>query len=457
MAKILLIQPNYDIDSIEKRTPWMPLALVELASFIKEKANHDVRIYDRNLYLDNMKFIAYLKNFNPDIVGTTCYTSPAIKDIKQIAKIVKENSNSLFIVGGVHATLEPKSLLDYKYIDYVVRGEGELALLEICNLVDKKRINNKEIIKIQNVNLNPLRPLINLNELPILNYELLEIRKYPVATFCTSRGCPGRCRFCYNQGKILRYYNTEKTVETMRRVLDKYKIREFTIADDNFANLSKRTEIICNFISKYNPIFHIFLRVDQTHDKVMENLKKAGCWSIQFGFESGSQRILDFINKKTTVEQNANAIKQCKKYGIFVDGSFMVGLPTETIQEVKQTEDFIKINKPDAVDIKIFRPYPSTELYDYCIKNKLIERYTTLDDWIKFGDLKEGEPNVSNIPTHILSNIINKLSKTSYSIYIKKALLLLKNKHTKYVLMKSKIILKNKLGLQHDEQKTRFH
>lgn len=453
MARVLLIQPNYDTARPYNFAAWMPIALIELATFVREKG-HESKILDRNLYYDNQKLIEILKNFNPDIVGVNCYTSPIIKDTEQIARITKENSNAMVIIGGTHATLEPKSLLDSPYVDYVVRGEGESALLEICDLIQKKKADKRNILKIKNVNYNEMRPLMNLNELPLPDYELVEVKKYFIATFCTSRGCPGRCRFCYNLGRKLRFYNTEKTIESITRVLDKYKMKEFTIADDNFANLSERTTKICNALSKYNAIFHCFLRVDQVYDKVMSDLKRAGCWAIQFGFESGSQRVLDFINKDVKVQQNINAIKQCKKYGIFVDGSFMMGLPTETISEMNETANFIKRYKPDAVDIKVFKPYPSTELYEYSIKNNLMKRPGNLKEWALFGDLKEGDLNVSKIPTPLLLKTINELSKTSYQTYFKKAFLLLMNGHIDYTLFKIKTILGMKLGLKSDDQKT---
>jgi len=453
MVKVLFVQGNYDISSPEQNSAWMPIALVELATFIREKG-HEVKILDRNLHPDNSILLQTLKNFQPDIVGMTCYTSRVIADVKFVSKTVKENSNALVLIGGIHATLEPKSLLDYPYIDYIVRGEGEYPLLEICEILEKRK-DNKNILKLKNVNYNELRPVINLQDLPIPDYDLIEVKKYPIATFYTSRGCPGRCRFCYNQGRALRFYNTDKVISMITGVLDKYHIREFTLADDNFANLSERTTRICNALSKYNNIFHIFLRVDQTHDKVMRNLKHAGCWAIQFGFESGSQRVLDFIHKDVTVQQNINAIKQCKKYHIFVDGSFMVGLPTENVKEMNETVNFIKKYKPDAVDIKVYKPYPSTELYEYAIKNNSLKKPQSLEDWELFCDLKEGEPNLSNIPTPLLLKTVNELSKTSSKIYFKKALLLMANGHFHYTIFKTKRILQNLMGLRANEQKTR--
>lgn len=446
MAKVLFVQPNYDTDNPHDGQVWMPLALVELATLLREN-NHEVKIFDRNLYYNNKKFISTLKHFTPDIVGMTCYTSKVIKDIKQVSKLTKENSSAHVIIGGVHATLEPKSLLDLEFIDYVVRGEGEEPLLELCSLIDKNKFKEKNILKLKNLNYNEMRPFINLNTLPTPDYDLLEVKKYTLPTFATSRGCPGRCAFCYNLGRCLRFYNTDKVIETMENVLGKYKAKEFTIADDNFANLSQRTTRICKALEKYNAIFHIFLRVDQTQDKVMQQLQKAGCWSIQYGFESGSQRILDFIKKDATVKQNIDAIKKTKKYNIFIDGSFMLGLPTETVKEMKQTENFIKKSKIDSVDIKVYKPYPETELYEYAIKNKLMNRPKTLDDWEHYSSLKEGDPNVSNIPTNLLVSTVNKLSKSSYTTYLKKSLLLLKNKHYKYMLFKTKGILKKKLGI----------
>jgi radical SAM superfamily enzyme YgiQ (UPF0313 family) len=440
MAKVLLIQPNYDIATPYrwKSEAWMPLALVSLATYIKEKQGHEVRILDRNLQYDNNQFIKLLNSFNPDIVGLTCYTSPAIKDIMQVSKITKENSKAIVVVGGPHATLEPKSLLDYPYIDYVVRGEGEQPLLEICDLVDKKKATKKNISKLKNVNYNEMRPFINLNDVPIMDYDLIEVKKYAVTTFATSRGCPGRCRFCYNQGRQLRFYDTAKTIEMMTRVIEKYKTKEFTIADDNFANMSKRTTDICSALSKYNCSFFCFLRTDQVYDKVMSELKKAGCLTIQFGFESGSQRILNFIRKDNTVEQNAKAVQQCRKYGIFVEGSFMIGLPTETISDLKQTLNFISKNKMSNVFTKIYKPYPSTELYDYCIKNKLMKKPETLEEWIEFSNLSEGNINVSPIPTPVLLKAWKLANKHTFLDFLQKGMMMVKKGHINHAVTRFK-------------------
>jgi radical SAM superfamily enzyme YgiQ (UPF0313 family) len=283
------------------------------------------------------------------------------------------------------------------------------------------------------------------------NYDLLDVRKYRITTFYTSRGCMGKCKFCYNRGRKLRFYNTEKVIKLMTGVIEKYNIKEFTIADDNFATLGERTERICNALSKYNVIFHCFMRVDQAHDEVMKNLKKAGCWAIQFGFESGNQRILDFINKGTTVAQNIKAIEQCRKYKIFIDGSFIIGLPTETEQEMMDTVRFLRKYKPDVVSLCVFKPYPRTELYDYCIKKGLIKQPQTIEQWIPFCNINKGEPNFSEIPTERIIKTTKEFNNYSHILYFKKFLLLLLNGHGNYALFKIRNILRTKLkNINHD-------
>lgn len=441
MAKVLLIQPIYDIAHLNS-PPWIPLALVTLGTIVREKG-HKIMIFDRNIEKNDSRLIETIKGFDPDIVGLTAYTGRTLIDVMKISKITKENSKAIVVVGGVHASLEPESLFKYEFIDYAVRGEGELALLDMCNLIDKGK---KDFSKIPNVNLNPMRPFINLNDFPLPDYGLIDIKKYPVTTFCTSRGCPGRCKFCYNDyywgrmgKKCVRMYNTENTIKMITNVLDKYKIKEFTIADDNFASLSKRTFDVCNALSKYGKdiIFQCFLRADYAYDKILFALKKAGCWSIQFGIESGNQRILDFIQKDTTVEQNALALKKCKKFGIHTDASYMIGLPTETIKDMEKTVDFIKKNKADTMIVKKYAPFPGTEMFEYCVKKGLIKQPEKLEDWTKFA-IDEIEPNVSEIPTPLLMKTINELNKKDYFIFGKKALKLLLAGHFKYVLFKLK-------------------
>jgi radical SAM superfamily enzyme YgiQ (UPF0313 family) len=380
-------------------------------------------------------------------------TGPMLKDINYVTKLLKEHTDIPIIVGGIHATLEPKSLLDMKSIDYIIRGEGELVILEIAKIIDKRKTTHKNILKLKNINYNPVRPFINMNDFPIPDYNLIDVKKYPLIMFVTSRGCPwGKCTFCYNcwgkkgENAPLRMYNAKNTIELITNVLTKYNIKEFEIGDDNFGLPSKRTFKVCRELEKYNIAYHIFQRTDFTQDRLMKALKKSGCWAMQFGLESGSQRILDILQKGTTVNQNAKAIKQAKKYGIFVDGSFIVGVPGETRGDINMTMDFIRKYKPDSVDAKILIPYPGIKIYEDCIEKGKIKRPTTLKEWENFYSKKVGTLNMSDIPTDILLKTINKLNTKSWIMFFKKFETLLLSGHLSYIKHKTKKIMLQKIG-----------
>ncbi|MFA5992274.1 MAG: radical SAM protein [Candidatus Pacearchaeota archaeon] len=447
MAKFLLIQAKYGTNQI----PWIPLAQITLGSALLSK-NNEVKVLDRNIDKNDESLLSTLRNFDPDIVGMTSMTGFMLLDIINVAEIVKNNSKAIVVIGGVHATADPESLLDCKFIDYIVRGEGEEVLIEMGSLIDKKK---KDFSKLKNVNYNPVRGLINLNDYPAPDYSLIHVKKYPLTIFTTSRGCPGNCTFCYNEyywnrvvkNKCVRYYDANKTLNMITGVVDKYHIKEFMIVDDMFATMSKRTFDVCEGLSKYNVAFHAYQRVDFTQDEIMKALKKAGCWALQLGVESGSQRMLDFIQKNVTVQQNADAIKQCKKYGIFVDAAFMIGLPTEKKEDVDQTAEFIRKNKPDAFNINIFMPYPGSSLFEYCLKKKLITRPETIEEWKKFFSKKTGDINVSDVPTEYLMKILKEFSKKDSLTYLKKTYRMLSSGHYRFVVSKSKNILMRKLKL----------
>jgi anaerobic magnesium-protoporphyrin IX monomethyl ester cyclase len=444
MAKILFIQPNYGTTQNKN----IPIAQVTLATLLNSRG-HETKILDRNLDSSDTHLKYLLKSFNPDIVGMTSMTGPMLLDLAHVSRIVKENSSSLVIVGGIHATLEPQCFLNLKTIDYVVRAEGEIALLQICKLLDNGK---KNFSKLNNVNFNKLNPPINLNDYPVPDYDLVDVKKYPLIMFVTSRGCPwGKCTFCYNswtscKNNPLRMYNAENTLKMMTPIIEKYNLKEFEVGDDNFGLPNKRTFQVCKELSRYNVAFHIFQRVDLMQDNLVVALKRAGCWSMQFGFESGSQRILDLMKKGTTIKQNEQAIKIAKKHDIFIDGSFMVGIPGETMRDIEETVSFIKRNKPDSVDAKILIPYPGTEIYKKCVEAGKITAPKTLEDWSAFFSKKEGRINVSDIPTDVLLKVITQLNKKSSLIYLKKFKKLLFSGHSRYIKLKAREIAMKKLG-----------
>ncbi len=419
MAKVLLIQPHEDIRTKKViKMAHLPLSLIYIGSAIEDR--HQVKIYDRNLVPEDDVFLKYVKEYNPDIIGMNSITAEILFDIVHLGKLIKkEFPNIMIVVGGVHATIEPDSVLREKFIDYIIRGEGEFAFLDFCDTFDKDKSKLKTL---KNVNKNPLRPFVNMDDLKLPNYSLVDIKKYGVFFVNMSRGCPGNCSFCYsskmwgiNGNPCIRSYSTKRAIEFLKELIEKYHVRSFFIVDDNFIPFKSRAIEICNFLKNYKVHFFCFGRADYINDEILIALKKAGCHTIQVGIESGNQRVLDFLNKKVTVQQNIDSIKFCKKHKLKIDASFMIGITTETPEELKDTVELIKIYKPDDVDVKIFSPMPGTTIFDYCIKNDFFKKPKTLEEWALWtGNQRSIHHNTSKISDETLTNAIRELGAIGF-------------------------------------------
>jgi radical SAM superfamily enzyme YgiQ (UPF0313 family) len=449
MARVLLIQPNEDIrDRTRKTITFTPLSLIYLGTAIEDK--HTVKIYDRNIDNNDEKFVNFLKEYDPQIIGLTSVVSTLLFDLIHLGKIIKETlPKSIVIVGGVHATVDPDSVLNEPYVDYILRGEGEDAFLDFCNTFDK---NPKELGNLKNINKNPLRPLVDLNNLKLPNYNLLDLDKYEKFYINLTRGCIGDCTFCYNVqmwGKdchpFIRAYSTEKSIELIKMIIEGYKKKIFFITDDNFLFLKSRCLGICDYLKDRKVSFYTVARADCINDEVLIALKKAGCHTIAIGVESGVQKILDLLNKATTVEQNINAIKLCKKYKIKCDALFMIGLPTETEEDLKETINFIKKYNPDVADMHMYNPMPA-KLFDYCVAKGLIKKPVTLEEWANHGGLWDTfKNNVSEISEEKLNAAIDEIAHFQFlRKKAKRAVFWIKRGEWKYVMRKVKESIKKK-------------
>jgi len=440
MAKVLLVQPHYDrrVETISGKPP-VPLTLIYLGTAIEDK--HSVKIYDRNLNLDDAEFFKTIEAFKPNIIGFTLMTSEMIFDFLYLGPLIKEKYPKILIIaGGVHITIDPTSVLKKEYVDYIIRGEGEEVLQEFCDTLDK---DPEKLKTLKNVNYNPLRPFVNLDDLKLPNYNLIDIENFGTFYIGFSRGCPGNCSFCYSCGMwgkdnhpFIRSYSKEKSIEMMRNIIEDHKVKVFSIIDDNFVPFKSRAKAICSFLEKYNVHFFCFGRADFIDDEILQALKKAGCHTVQTGFESGSQRILDLLNKKITVKQNYEAVKCCKRNKITCDASFMIGLPTETLEDLEETKKFIKTSKPDIINLKIFLPLPGAPLFDFCVENNLLKKPTTLEEWAPWtGGMGRVRHNVSKISDQVLTDSAKELWKVSfYKTKIKKFFFWIRAGEFKYAL-----------------------
>ncbi|HDD57116.1 MAG TPA: radical SAM protein [Thermoplasmatales archaeon] len=402
--KVLLISPPTisAVKSVVGATG-PPLGLAYLASMIREE--HEVRIVDsltENFTYNDVEKV--IKRYDPDVIGITSTTSmiPDAYAIAEVAKIYNENVK--IVMGGPHVTFLPeRTFKECPYIDFIVRGEGEMTFKELINTLEKNK-NPSNILGLSTnlgdkVKNNPSRPLIkDVDAIPMPSYDLLPMEKYQVngvrfGTVMTSRGCPFNCAFCSSSlqfGRGWRGHSDYRVIEELKYLHEKYGIREIEFLDDTFTLNRKRAMRIAKRIREegLDISWSASSRVDIFTDELAQAMKKGGCHTIYFGIESGSQKTLDFIGKGITPEQSISAVKKAKKHKIRALGAFIIGFPEETKEDIEKT---IKLSKKVGVDFAQFTiatPYPGTRLWKYALARKLIltfdwRKYTTLDPVMK--------------------------------------------------------------------------
>ncbi len=357
----------------EKR---FPLGIGFLISVLKEKGH---RVYFLDNYLAPTHFYEtdfVIKN-RIEAVGiyssTICFddTLRMIKALHKLRKLGKWNG--LIIVGGPHTSVSVESIPDE--VDFIVQGEGERALLEIIEGRVKERIVRAERIK-------------DLDELPLpawdyfvklpYDYSVEWFKETPVFTMNTSRGCPFGCRFCSVGsiwGKKYTYMSAERIVDDIKYLIKKYGVKGIYFREDNFTLNKERIKNFCEILLNKNIKIKWICetRVDTLDKELLELMYKAGCRGLYLGVESGSQRVLNFLKKGITIHKTREVISLCKQIGIPTAASFIVGIPTETSEEIKETLKFARKLKTDIKWVNVFVGIPDSELYKYVIQNKLYE------------------------------------------------------------------------------------
>lgn len=406
MAKALLINPDYYEGifgeakvkgAISRGTTVLGLACLG-GSLIR--SGHDVRILDLNIS-DNPeeKLKEELKGFNPHYVGLTS-TTPVIKKCYSIVSVVKKYDPDIKVaLGGPHPSALPMDVLSESATDFVVIGEGEYVFDKIVGGENPENINNicykrpdGEIARSQIAG----EMITDLDALAYPAYQLYDISKYyqpkissrkdPLGYIETSRGCYAKCTFCNKNihGMKVRMKSSARVLDEMERML-KFGFREIHIIDDIFTADMKRAHEICEMILSKGLKFPWYprggIRVEKVSPELLRIMKKAGCYRIPFGIESGSQRVIDVVNKKITLERAEQAVRMAKEAGIEVECYFMLGLPTETEEDIKASIDFALKLDPDYVKFAITIPLPGTPMYDQMKAKGQIKT----DDWDKYN------------------------------------------------------------------------
>ena len=394
MSKILLINPK--IPSLSSRGFLLPTGLLWLGSYLNQNG-HEVKIINAH---GNPDYLKEIKNEirSSTLVGISVMTVQVPNGL-EISDYIKNIDPSIPIVwGGVHASLFPKKTLEDISVDFVIKNDGEHPILGLAKHFENGRglkgihgiyfKNNGKIIETKEE-----KPF-DMDELDHVKWDILPKKikdkiktGYFGGNIHTSRGCPHRCTFCINTVTKMCY--RVRSVEKVLRDLEdarEFGIKGFKFRDENFfVNRNRVEKIIDGMLEKeFEFIWNTSIRVDYISRgnitmEILEKAKKSGCKYLNFGAESGSQRILDILKKDITPKDTIMSAKVLNKLGgIIPYYSFMIGIPTETDGDRILTINLIDRLLKECPNMRvvgphIFRPYPGGELYELSLKNGWIE------------------------------------------------------------------------------------
>lgn len=410
-----------------------PIQLMYVAAYL-EKQGHEVKIFDTVIEKSVKKFIKILKKFNPDVVGIGA-VSPTIYSAWDTAELVKKYSDAKVVMGGDHVTFLPgETLYCCPYVDYIVRGEGEYTTADLLRSIEgKKKIEKVKGVSYRKGNKivhNPPRPWIkNLDKLPHPAWHLVDMYKYiqmvgRSGLFVSSRGCTQGCSFCVSSRKLglkWRSRSAKSVANEMMELASKYpKLDNLVSIDDNFMMEMDRVEKICDILikNKFSKPWICQGRADtivEGRERLLNKMKKAGCFVIQIGVESPFKDRLKAISKGIVESQAIKAVKLARDAGLAVRATYLFGFEDETIEKMRSTFDFAKnVAKSEAVQFAILTAFPGTPYFEK-VKHKLIThdwRYFTVShQFLNYDFDVEKELSRLYLKYHLRPSFLSKAKK----------------------------------------------
>jgi len=360
--------------STEEKRP--PLGIGSLISLLRA-GGHTVYFIDN--YLKPEPFIeqGYLQKNQIDCLGiyanTICWQD-TLRILKAADRLRKQGTwRGIIVIGGPHTSAAPETIP--AFVDHIVQGEGEEAILELASGTIKERIVKKE--RSTDLNALPFQPWDIFTRMPY-DYSCQWLNAQPVFTMNTSRGCPFNCTFCSVGsvwGKRYTCFSAERIIAEIDYLVNNFDARGIYFREDNFTLKKERVIAFCELLLKKNiPLpWMCETRIDTLDENLLTLMRRAGCEALYIGVESGSQRVLEFLKKGIRIEQAENIFRFCRSIGIKTCASFIVGIPSETEAERAETLDLARRLQPATAWINVFVGIPRSPLYEYVLENRLYE------------------------------------------------------------------------------------
>jgi len=394
----------------------IPLGIMSIAAYIRSQG-FSVEILADSPW--GIKHKLSNRELGQTMVGISATTDVVDAAIELCAWIKSTISLKIYcVIGGIHATVIPAETLLTSKFDCLVQGEGEVTTLEILEhfFAGKtppfgitgtwERDENGKTLTA------PARALIpDLDVLPFPAFDLVDFNLLKggirtsgvhckrVVALLTSRGCPYQCVFCGSKSmwhRKLRAHSSQYCIELMETLISRFRLDGFSFLDDELVADKKRILALCSEITRkglHKKIkWEAHSSATSADEEVFRAMKDAGCVNIRIGLESGSEKILNFLKKgQATVQKNYRAITLAKNAGLHVFGSFIIGSPDETVDDVLETIHFIQESGLNSCAVFVAVPYPGTELYTICQQKGYLKPGLSYKDYVVEG------PNASAI------------------------------------------------------------
>jgi anaerobic magnesium-protoporphyrin IX monomethyl ester cyclase len=384
-----------------------PLGLAYIAGYL-ESLKIPVRILDSQAEgMSIADVVTAISSGNEKLIGITMLT-PAFGVVKALCRQIKMICpDRTIVLGGAHCTVLPeRTLEEIPEADIICIGEGEVTFSEIAQLEDLSLLSGiKGIFFRANNTLTKTgerQPVQDLDQIPPPARHMLPMEKYHLTasrvsgsgycpTILVARGCPFSCSFCSRTfGRTFRTHSIRRIVSEIQSLMDTYQISQLNIEADTLTVNKKFIKALCIGLIESGISSRIRWtcesRVDTVDEGLLELMHKAGCWQISYGVETGSQRLLDSIDKSISLKQIEQIFQITKRVGISIRGFFMLGLPGETPEESQATIDFAKKLNPLWAQFTVTVPYPGTKMFEDIDQQGKIrtynwEKYNTWSGW----------------------------------------------------------------------------
>ena len=370
-------KPNYGLQ---------PMGILYIAAVLKQNGINVITLDAEIEGLTIKEMVEQILAVNPDLVGFSTMTAQLTSALRASALLKEARPSLPIMLGGAHIS----STLDDTFsfadcFDFAVYGEGEQTMVEVIKKMEQgvfpdcldKVLGVIYRDKDGTIITNPPRQFtIDIDSFPRIDYGMLDITRYRIPTMVgrfvvalmISRGCPFNCTFCdapTTTGKKIRFHSTERAIEDIRYNYEKYGVRSFSFRDSTFTANRKWAMHFCESVIKSGMkiYWRCGTRVNRVDDELMKMMKLAGCYTINFGVESGDPQILKNIMKEVDLKQVYDAHDLARKYGIRTYSTFLVGSPGETNKTMQATIDLAKKARPSLAMFFVATAYPGTAMY----------------------------------------------------------------------------------------------